>query len=239
MIMVEIIWRRKRMKVKKIEVKFRTGILAICSSILTSLLSDRISANLYIVQEKNKQIIIQSMPMLLREMIVEYLKLLGVFFGIWILLNIIVYITEKIYRKVRIRKLFEIKEKEMIQVLAETGQRSEKIYKSIKEIRDDRVKECYVKMNIKEIGSIVLMLYKYFSRPDERGKESLKKIYRKNNKSSFTSLTTGISDYELEGHLTLLQLIIEEVKNIPTSDELLKQDCKSIEILVNEMKNIK
>lgn len=85
------------MKAKKVELKIRTGMFAICSSVLTSLLSDKILTDQYIIQEKNKQIIIQGMSLSFTDMAMEYGKLLGVFFTIWLLLNIGTYIMEKVY----------------------------------------------------------------------------------------------------------------------------------------------
>lgn len=223
------------MKAKNVELKIRTGMFAICSSVLTSLLSDRILTDQYIIQEKNKQTIIQGMSLSFTDMAMEYGKLLGVFFTIWLLLNIGAYIMEKVYRAKRIRKLPKIKEKEMAQILDEACQRSENLYEKIKENSAGEIEEFFIRMNLKELGSIVLLLYKNFSRPDIKGKVELKKIYRKADRSEFVSITTGISKYKLEGCLNLLQILAEDTAGVQVLDKMFEEDCKSIKKLIQEM----
>lgn len=160
----------------RFETKIWTAITAICSSILTSLLTDLISSNSYTVLEKDKQLVIQDIPMSLHDLTLNYLKLIVVFLIIWLSLNAIVYTATKIYRKVHVRKLGQISEKEMSSVLETAKQRTMTLYERLEERSFSDVKNCYIKMNLKELSSIILLLYGYFSRPDIKGKENLKKF---------------------------------------------------------------
>ena len=222
----------------RFETKIWTAITAICSSILTSLLTDLISSNSYTILEKDKQLVIQDIPMSLYDLIVNYLKLIVVFFIIWLSLNTIVYITSKIYRKVHVKKLGQINEKEMSTVLETAKQRTMTLYERLEKRAFSDVKNCYIKMNLKELSSIILLLYSYFSRPDMKGKENLRKICRKSTFSSLPSISNGISYYELEGTFKLLKLIIVEAISVETDDELLKKDCIQMDNLLNEMVSI-
>lgn len=80
------------LNIKDIETKIWTAATAICSSILTSILSDTITTNDFILIENNDQIIIQSIPLSFPDLALNYSKLLLLFFVIWMLLTICRYI---------------------------------------------------------------------------------------------------------------------------------------------------
>ena len=226
------------LNIKDIETKIWTAATAICSSILTSILSDTITTNDFILIENNDQIIIQSIPLSFSDLALNYSKLLLLFFVIWILLTICRYIIIRIYRKLRVRSIPQIRQKRLILVLDELQKRTLLLYQGLENQPTAIGKECYIKMNMRELCSITLLFHKYFYKSEPKGQKNLKKICRKFSSSSFISLTDQISPYELESIITLLHIIITEAQNIKPTDLLFQKDYSEMENILSQIQNL-
>ena len=112
------------LNIKNIETKIWTATTAICSSILTSILSDSITTSDFIVIEENNQIIIQNIPSSFLDLALNYSKLLLFFFIIWMILYSFRYVIERIYRKLRVRSIPQIKKQKLILILDELKKRT-------------------------------------------------------------------------------------------------------------------
>lgn len=225
-------------KERDIEIKAFSAITAICSSILTNLCSDLVLETSYSVQKRNEKLIIKAVQTPLVDSICSFLKLIGVFLIIWLLLTFLVYIITGIYKKVHVRKLSKINEKDLAAVLADIKKRSRILYDEIYAAHDDLSKEYFIKMNIKELAFIIQQLYNHFSRPNKEGQQNLKKVCRDSATSGFASIINGISYYELQGTFELLRSIIDEAKKIKVSDELFENDCGHLNDLLNGLELI-
>ena len=226
------------LNIKNIETKIWTATTAICSSILTSILSDSITTSDFIVIEENNQIIIQNIPSSFLDLALNYSKLLLFFFIIWMILYSFRYVIERIYRKLRVRSIPQIKKQKLILILDELKKRTTLLYQGLENQPNDLCREYYVKMNMRELCSITLLFRKYFFKPDTKGQNALKNICRDSNTSSFISLTDRISPYELESILALLHLIINEAKKVETTDALFQKDYAEIEQILGQIQNI-
>ena len=148
------------------------------------------------------------------------------------------YIIIRIYRKLRVRSIPQIRQKRLILVLDELQKRTLLLYQGLENQPTAIGKECYIKMNMRELCSITLLFHKYFYKSEPKGQKNLKKICRKFSSSSFISLTDQISPYELESIITLLHIIITEAQNIKPTDLLFQKDYSEMENILSQIQNL-
>ncbi len=221
---------------KHFQGKLYAGIIALCSSLLTNTLTDFISETDYVITMKNNQITLKNTPVYLSSLILNILQIITIFFIIFILLSSIVKLSSKIYKKIHIQRLKEVNEKELINILYSVTQDSMALYERFSLDTHNPMHDNFIKINLKELNTIILRLNKYFSRPTSQEIQKIKCLIRKAGSSCYITSITSISSYELEGIFNLLQFMLDETMKISSNDTLLISDCENMS---NILKNLK
>lgn len=222
---------------KQLDSKIFTGIIALCSSFLTNALTDFTSISRYIITVSNNKLTLISASASFSKLILNIIHIILIYFIIFIFLIFFTKLLVKIYKKIRTRKIKVKNEQDLIHIMYSIKQDSMKLYEKFSLNASSLIQESFVKLNIKELNSIILQLNNCFSHPNRSEFQKIKKIFRKNTSSSYISSITGLSYYELEGLFDLLQFMLNKAITVSTYDPLLKSDCKNMIKLIEDLKS--
>lgn len=221
---------------KQIESQIFTGIIALCSSLLTNTFINFASETNYILTVSDGKLLLKSLPMSFYTLILNIIHIISVFFIIFILLFFVFKTAIKIYKKIHTRKFKAADEKTLIDIAFSLKQKSMNLYEKLSLDDCSVVQDSLIKLNLKELNSIILQLNNCFSNPQKNESKKIKKVFRKQNASSYVSSVTALSYYELEGIIDLLQFMLNKAITVSSHDPLLKSDCENMLMLLQNLK---
>ena len=222
---------------KKFEQKLFTGIIALCSSLLTNTLTDFISTSDYIITMSDNKIMLSCISIHFSTLMLNIIQIIILFFIIFMILTFTTKLGIKIYRKNHIRKLEDVNETDLVNVLYSIKHDTLELYYKFTYDKNICIHDSIIKINLKELNKLILQLNKYFSKPTNKGSQKLSHLFRKYTSSSYITSINSISYYELEGIFDLLQFMLNEATKVSSYDPLLESDCKNMSTILKKLKS--
>lgn len=221
--------------IKLLESKIFTGVIALCSSLLTNTFVNFTSTTDYVLTVSNNKIMLMSVPMSFNTLILNIFHIILTFFITFILLSFFFKLILKIYRKIQTRKIKVSDEQELIYIVDSLKENSINLYEKFSLADCTIVQNSFIKLYLKELNNLILQLNHYFSNPDSDESKKIQNSFRKKT-SSYISSITDLSFYELEGLIDLLQFMLNKAASTPSHDTLLKSDCKNMLKCLEDLK---
>ena len=216
------------------ESKLWKAITAVASGIMTSLLYDLFSQTSYVLQQEGTQYILRQSNNDVRSVLLTALSVFLMFFIIWIIFIFIIQIGVKISKQLKFHKIERIHRDKLVNIYINAKNQTIQLKKKF----DNEPNANSAKLQLRELASIIIPLHTCFCPHNLRMKVHIKDYFRNPKHDTFLNVINMVSKYEF---LSLIELLNEILKNFnfySNDDELMKNDCKNIAKLIDDLKNV-